>query len=280
MNDKKQRMLRGYAHVLVLVVMALIAAPRAAVAQTYATLVAGDVVRISVYGNPDLTTVTRVLPNGTISFPLIGTVNVGGRSPVEAERLIADRLSRGGFVKNAAVSVFVQEQSTLVGATATLLGQVNHSGSYSLDPQSPEGVTTLVELLAKAGGTTVNAADYCYLIRNENGQQRKLRVDLADMLRNGDVKANLPLKDKDIVLVPEMDVFYIYGEVQRPGRYKLERNMTVMQGLSVASGLTPRGSAKGITLNRQIGSAVHSGDTNLEDKLQPNDVVYVKTAVF
>jgi polysaccharide export outer membrane protein len=263
-----------------LVLVATFALPRAAEAQTYATLVPGDVVRIAVYGNPDLTTVTRVLPNGTISFPLIGTVNVGGRSPVEAEKMIADRLSNGGFVKNAAVSVFVQEQSTLVGATATLLGQVAHSGSYSLDPQSPEGVTSLVELLAKAGGTTEKGADYCYLIRNENGQQRKLRVDLADMLRNGDVKANMPLKDKDIVLVPEMDVFYIYGEVQRPGRYKLEREMTIMQALSVASGLTPRGSAKGITLNRQVGGTVHSADTGLDDKLQPNDVVYVRTAVF
>jgi polysaccharide export outer membrane protein len=84
----------------------------------------------------------------------------------------------------------------------------------------------------------------------------------------------------DIVLVPQMDVFYIYGEVQKPGRYKLERDMTVMQGLSVASGLTPRGSVKGIMLNRPAGATMTSIGTNLEDRLQPNDVLYVKTAVF
>ena len=60
----------------------------------------------------------------------------------------------------------------------------------------------------------------------------------------------------DVVLVPEMDVFYIYGEVQHPGRYQLERDMTVMQGLSVAGGLTARGSVKGIELNRQVGSEI------------------------
>ena len=84
----------------------------------------------------------------------------------------------------------------------------------------------------------------------------------------------------DIVLVPEMDVFYIYGEVQKPGRYKLERDMTVMQGLSVASGMTPRGSVRGIVLNRLAGNTMTSLDTRLEDRLQPNDVLYVKTAVF
>jgi polysaccharide export outer membrane protein len=90
----------------------------------------------------------------------------------------------------------------------------------------------------------------------------------------------VPLQNGDIVLVPEMDVFYIYGEVQKPGRYKLERDMTVMQGLSVASGMTPRGSVRGIVLNRQAGAAITSLGTNLEDRLQPNDVLYVKTAVF
>jgi len=83
-----------------------------------------------------------------------------------------------------------------------------------------------------------------------------------------------------VVLVPEMDVFYIYGEVQKPGRYPLDRDMTVMQALSVASGLTPRGSVKGIELNRPVGSEIKTFKSNLDDRMQPNDVVYVKTSVF
>jgi polysaccharide export outer membrane protein len=180
-------------------------------------------------------------------------------------------------VKNAAVSIFVQEHSAVLTNSVTLLGQVEHSGTYSLDQEAAESVSTLVELLAKAGGITDKAADHCFLIRNENGAPRKLRVDLVDLLRNGNIQANIPLKNGDVVLVPEMDVFYIYGEVQRPGRYKLEREMTVMQALSVASGMTPRGSAKGILLNRPGGQSLKS---DLGDRLQPNDVVYVRTAVF
>jgi polysaccharide biosynthesis/export protein len=238
------------------------------------------VLKISVYGNPDLETITRVMPNGSITFPLIGQVTVGSRTPAQAEASIAERLNRGGFVRNAAVSVFVQERNPVSLSSVTLLGEVERSGTYTLDKESPEAVSSLVTLLAKAGGTTDNAADYLYLIRTEGGQERKTRVDLVDLLRNGNVKANLPLANGDIVLVPQMDVFYIYGEVQKPGRYKLERDMTVMQGLSVASGMTPRGSVRGIVLNRQAGAAITSLGTNLEDRLQPNDVLYVKTAVF
>ena len=215
-------------------------------------LAPGDVVKISVYGNPDLTTVTRVSQDGTISFPLIGQVALGGASVFAAEQSIAAKLRAGGFVKNAAVNIFVQERSAVLTSSVTLLGQVEHSGTYSLDLESAEGVSSLIELLAKAGGTTEKAADHCFLIRKQNGKPpSKLRVDLVDLLHNGNIQANLSLNNGDIVLVPEMDVFYIYGEVQHPGRYMLERDMTVMQALSVASGMTPRGSAKGIVLNRQ-----------------------------
>ncbi|HEX5648109.1 MAG TPA: polysaccharide biosynthesis/export family protein [Steroidobacteraceae bacterium] len=275
------RTLVGLCRTLLIVALGLLGPWSLASAQTTtATIAPGDVLKISVYGNPDLATVTRVMPNGTITFPLIGQVTVGNRTPAQAEQSIADRLNRGGYVRNAAVSVFVQERSPVSTSSVTLLGQVVRSGTYTLDRESPEAVSNLVTLLAKAGGTTDNAADYCYLIRDENGQPRKTRVDLVDLLRNGNVKANLQLSNGDIVLVPEMDVFYIYGEVQKPGRYKLERDMTVMQGLSVASGMTPRGSVRGIVLNRLAGSAMTSLGTNLEDRLQPNDVLYVKTAVF
>lgn len=266
--------------ILLLLVLGACGLGQTAHAQVTSTIAPGDVLKISVFGNPDLATVTRVAPNGTITFPLIGQVSVGGTTTAQAETTIADRLSRGGYVRNAAVSVFVQERSPVAVSSVTLLGQVVHSGTYTLDKESPDAVSSLVTLLAKAGGTTENAADYLYLIRDESGQARKNRVDLVDLLRNGNVKANVPLVNGDIVLVPQMDVFYIYGEVQKPGRYKLERDMTVMQGLSVASGLTPRGSVKGIMLNRPAGNAMTSLETKLEDRLQPNDVLYVKTAVF
>jgi polysaccharide export outer membrane protein len=260
--------------------LAPLAAWSQAATSAAATIQPDDVLKISVYGNPDLSTTTRVMQNGTITFPLIGAVPVGGVTPAEAESRIAARLGRGGFVRNAAVSVFVDQRSAVMTRSATLLGQVGQSGQYSIDPSTPDGVTSLVALLAKAGGPTESAANYCYLIRKENGQPKRIQVDLVDLLQKGNIKADVPLNHGDIVLVPQMDVFYVYGEVQKPGQYKLERDMTIMQGLSVASGLTPRGNVKGIVLNRKENGIIASHSSELTDRLQPNDVVYVKTAVF
>jgi polysaccharide export outer membrane protein len=265
---------------LLVMLAASLGVQRAAIAQTSATIEPGDVLKISVYGNPDLTTVTRVLPNGTVTFPLIGQVRVGGQAPVDAERRIAERLSNGGFVRNAAVSIFVQERSAKPVNSVTLLGHVGRSGTFSLDQESPEAVTSLITLLAQAGGVTERAADHCYLIRKENGQARKTTVDLENLLRLGDVKSDLMLMNGDVVLVPETDVFYIYGEVKQPGRYRLERDMTVMHAVSVASGITDRGNLRGIQLHRPQSGQMVPKNSFLEEKLMPNDVVFVKTAVF
>ncbi len=275
------RNLRVFCQTLIVALLAIACVMRPATAQqASSTLSPGDLVKISVYGNPDLTTLTRVLPNGTITFPLIGAVAVGGFSQAHAEEIIAGKLRDGGFVKNAAVTMFIQERSAVPNASVTVLGQVLHSGTYSLDPDTAGSVSTLVTLLAKAGGTTDKAADHCYLVRKENGQPKRQRVDLIDLIGNGNIKADIALVNNDVILVPEMEVFYIYGEVQHPGRYQLDRDMTVMQGLSVASGLTPRGSIKGIELSRQVGGEIKTFKSNLDDRMQPNDVVYVKTSVF
>ena len=114
---------------MLVALLAIAGAYRPAAAQTSATLSPGDLLKISVYGNPDLTTLTRVLPNGTITFPLIGVVPVGGFSQAHAEEVIAGKLRDGGFVKNAAVTMFVQERSEVPNSSVTLLGQVLHSGN-------------------------------------------------------------------------------------------------------------------------------------------------------
>lgn len=251
-----------------------------ALAQTTSALAPGDVVKISVYGNPDLATTARVSDTGMITFPLIGEVNVGGVSTFDAERTIANRLDSGGFVKNAAVSVFVQERSDTLLNSVTLLGQVKVPGKYSLEQQSVEGVDTLIALLAKAGGTLATAADHLFLIRQEGGVTQKQRIDLVDLVRNANMAANVALANGDVVLVPDMDVFYIYGEVQKPGRYRLERDMTIMQAIAVASGMTPRGSEKGVVVNRQDGGTSQTVKSELTDHVQPNDVVFVKTVIF
>jgi len=78
-----------------------------------------------------------------------------------------------------------------------------------------------------------------------------------------------------------MDVFYIYGEAQRPGSYRLQRNMTVMQALSMGGGLTSRGTQRGIQIKRKdANGTIVTINADLSEELLPDDVVYVKESLF
>ncbi len=245
-------------------------------AETGSLLGVGDVVRITVYGQPDLTTVTRIGTNGIITFPLVGDLPVNGLSTTEAERELAGLLELRGIVRNAQINVFVQERGKAI-ANVTIIGEISRSGLYPLgDDTNTEGITTLVGLLAAAGGPTENASDQLFIIRGD----RRIAVDLFRLLRFGEMESNVALSNRDVVLIPQMDVFYAYGQVVRPGRYRLERNMTVMQGLAVASGITDRGSDSRISASRRVDGKVVTGRVELADQLSPNDVIYVGESRF
>ena len=243
-------------------------------------LAPGDVVRIAVYGQDDLSIVTRIADSGSISFPFIGNVNVAGLTTADAERRIAARLGEGGFVRNAQVSVFREERTQAVTQSVTILGQVVRSGRYPLVSVATEGADNLINLLALAGGTTENAADHLMLLRTTEEGTQRMRVDLVNLLTMGDTSSNHRLLDTDIVIVPQMEVFYIYGQVGRPGRYRLEKDMTVMQAIAVASGVTERGNEDGIELRRRDGDKIRTLRTDLDNSLQANDVIYVKQSFF
>jgi len=83
-----------------------------------------------------------------------------------------------------------------------------------------------------------------------------------------------------VVFVPRMDVFYVYGEVHNPGRFRLERDMTVMQAIAVSGGLTPRAKEKDLTLKRRVADKIESHEVQLTEVLKPDDVLYVSEALF
>lgn len=264
---------------ILLLLAALISVGQHAVADTY-PLGAGDVIKITVYGQPDLTTVTRIAEDGKITFPLVGDVKIGGLSAAQSERSIAELLQAKGIVKNPQVNIFLDQRSQTLANSVTILGQVANPGKYPVQDISVGGVQTLVDLLAMAGGTNENAADHLLLVKIEGDGQKKIRVDLVKLIRDGELDSNYSLSGGDIVLIPEMDVFYIYGKVAKPGRYRLERGMTVMQALSVASGVTERGSEKGVVVKRRGEDGIQSLNSALTDNLQADDVIYVKEALF
>jgi polysaccharide export outer membrane protein len=233
----------------------------------------GDVMKISVYGSPDLATEARISEAGTISFPLIGQVPVAGIPAAAAEKKIAEMLETGGFVKKPQVNILV---TALVSQQVSVLGQVNRPGRYPID-----GKRTLMDMLASAGGATAEGGDVVTLIRNRDGKTTKESIDIVEMVRKGDLNRNFDLAANDVILVERAPRFYIYGEVQRPGSFRLERSMTVLQALSAGGGLTSRGTERGISIKRRDAEGkLQVLDARHDDLVQVDDVIYVKESWF
>jgi polysaccharide export outer membrane protein len=232
-----------------------------------------DVLKISVYGNPDLSLETRVGQNGDISFPLVGQVRVGGLATSAAEMKIAGLLVGGGFVLKPQVNIMVTSQQS---QQVSVLGQVAKPGRYPID-----GKHSLIDILALAGGVVAEGGDKVILIRNRNGESSKEVIDLAEMVRSGDMKRDLDLRTDDVVYVERAPKFYIYGEVQRPGPYRLERDMTLLQVLSVGGGLTARGTERGMRIKRRDAQGqMQEFKARHDDLIQVDDVIYVKESLF
>lgn len=234
---------------------------------------AGDAIKISVYGSPDLGLETRVAENGKITYPLIGDVEVGGLEPSEAERKIASRLAAGGYLKQPQVNVLVM---SIQSQQISVLGNVSRPGRYPM-----EGRRSLLDVLALAGGIDPDGADIATVVRKQNGKTVKERINIPDMMSSADLSQNVELGGGDVVYVERAPKFYIYGEVQRPGVYRLDRNMTVVQALSSGGGLSQRGTERGMLIKRRDGSgALKEVVAHQDDVLLPDDVVYVKESLF
>ncbi len=233
----------------------------------------GDAVRISVYGNQDLNLETKVSEAGKITFPLIGEVIVGKLSAAATEKKIANMLEAGGFLRNPQVNVTVtQMQSQQV----SVLGMVNRPGRFPL-----EGRRNLTDILAMAGGIAADGADVLTVIHYQDGKPNKQTIDIIDMFRSGDLKENGQIQGGDVIFVERAPRFYIYGEVQRPSQYRLERNMTVLQALSVAGGLTARGTERGVRVKRQgKDGKIQVIQVKHDDLVLVNDVIYVQESLF
>lgn len=318
---------------------------------------AGDLVRITVYSSPDLTTEARVTAAGTITFPLLGEIKIGDLSPAMAEKKLVEGLEQGGFIKQAQVNLVVlQFQSQFIsvlgdvykpgrfpldrpsnlsdvlalaggptpngsdivtivrtkeGKTTkqdydlrelltkgnadnnpkvigddivyvnarevSVLGQVNRPGKYSV----VGGVRSVLDFLSQAGGISSGGADKIIVITNRNGKTVKHEIDVDQLYRSADTKSNFELASGDSIYVPRTPVFYIYGEVQRPGAFRLERNMTLAQALSTGGGLTGRGTERGVKIKRMdVSGKLTTISANPSDFLQVDDVVYIGESLF
>lgn len=234
----------------------------------------GDVIRISVYQNPDLTLETRVTEAGLVTYPLLGTIRLGGLGVTAAEKLISDGLRNGNFVKQPQVTIVVMQ---VRGNQASVLGQVNRPGRFPLEVADMR----LTDLLATAGGVSPIGADKVVLSGTRNGAPYRIEVDLPMLFGPGGRDKDVLVQNGDTIWVDRQPLIFIYGEVQRPGSARMERSMTVMQALATGGGLTLRGTERGIRVHRKgADGKVQVLQPKMDDTLVEGDVVFVQESLF
>ena len=234
---------------------------------------AGDAIHIQVFQNPDLTIDTRVSENGTITYPLTGELTIGALPIAAAEKKIADALEKGGFLQKPQVNITLVQ---VRGNQVSVLGQVGRPGRFPLETAN----TRLTDMLALAGGAVPGGDDVAIINGSRNGQPFHKLVDIPSIFLQGNVTDDIVLQGGDVVYVHRASVFYIYGEAQRPGAYRVERGMTVMQALAQGGGPTARGSEKRLRLNRKVSGEVQELEPKLTDSVQADDVIYIRESIF
>jgi polysaccharide export outer membrane protein len=234
----------------------------------------GDSVALHVFGQPDMDSVLGVADDGTIRVPLVGAIQVGGASPESAARRVEKAFKDGGFFVDPHVTLTVTQS---LSQRVSVLGEVRQPGRYPVDSK-----TSIIDLLAQAGGETEFASDNVYVLRTDAaGAVKRYPVNLKGLTDPGASAPTQLLRAGDSVFVPRAEQFYILGEVQKPSMYKLEPNLTVLQAISLAGGTTAKGSDRRVEIKR----AGKDGQQVVikpkpNDFVQPDDVIRVKESIF
>jgi len=264
----------------------------------------GDLLHIDVFDVPELSRDLRVSDTGDVSFPLIpGKVHAAGLTPFQLEGLLEQLLLENGLVSHPQVSVFVKEQNS---QPISVVGAVAKPMVYQVIRP-----TTLLELLADAGGITDDAGSVVIVTRSVQPganpaeapsgaaadppadpaeDQQTITIRLIDLLDSGDSKFNISVYGGDVVSVPKAGIVYVMGAgVAQPGGYVLQGHgdqITVLRAIALAHGLTGFAKSDDATIMRtnpltgqrdQIAVHIKQIEKHKADDLamKSNDILYV-----
>ncbi|MBN2060814.1 MAG: polysaccharide biosynthesis/export family protein [Deltaproteobacteria bacterium] len=244
---------------------------------------------ISHVGNEATSTLVTVNANGKISYSFIDDVKAAGLTPSELDELLTERLSN--FLKKPRLNVLVKEFKS---KSVTVLGEFAALRASNLAKAASgriflEGKTTLMDLVAMAGGYTVDAD-----IKNVKivRQGRTYRVNLYDILEKGDESKNIIIDDGDVLDIPALPAFgervYVMGEVESQGIYSLKDAKDVLGAISLAGGVTtlaveentlivrgyPTGEAP-LVMMSDLNALFRQADLRQNVSLEDGDLVYV-----
>ncbi len=246
------------------------------------TVGAQDVLTVTVYDQPDLSGKFKVEADGAFTFPLVGRVPAAGQTLHKIEAELTKRLA-DGYIKTPQVTVAVE---TYQSQRIFILGEVRSPGSYTLS-----GDMTLIEALSRAGSTTPAASDEVLIVRPAPGKasgptmpdqasdSSVLKINIRD-LQEGDLTKNAPLKDGDTIVVPKAQAVYVFGQVKAPGAYAVSKGTTVLQALSLAGGVTDRGSTSRVKIVRNVEGKNREIKAKLTDVVEPGDTLIVAERFF
>jgi polysaccharide export outer membrane protein len=242
-----------------------------------------DALTISVVGEPELAGRYVIDADGTFDFPWIGRVKAQGLTLRQLEDAIAKRLTDGGFLVRPQVSVQVQEFRS---QTVYVMGEVRQPAEYPLT-----GDLTIVDLLAKA--VLLPSAGDEILINRHRGQAgpsgpvlsgkqsdvEVLRIPKRD-IESGRAAQLVVLQQGDTIFVPKAASIFITGQVRNPGSYSMEGELTVLQALSLAGGMTDRAAKGRVRILRVVAGRQKQINAKMTDIVKPGDTIEVPTRFF
>jgi polysaccharide export outer membrane protein len=159
---------------------------------------AGDELQIFVWKNPDLSVSVPVRPDGKISVPLVADMQAQGKTPTQLANDLHAALAK--YIQDPVVSVMVRTISA-PGSSASI--RVIGAAATPKSVPYRAGLTVLDVIIDVGGLTTFAAGNDAQLIRNENGANRSIPLRLRDLVKGGDMKANMQLMPGDVISIPE-----------------------------------------------------------------------------
>jgi polysaccharide biosynthesis/export protein len=223
-----------------------------------------DVIEVSVLGQPEFTTRSRIRADGTIVLPYVGSTTVSGDTPVSLAKRIGGVLKAGGYYSNPIVSI---EIAGFASRYVIVLGALAQPGLQPVD--RPYRVS---EIVARAGGIRGDGADFV-IVRREKGGELKLPFD---KLATGDANDDPFVLPGDKVYVPPAETYYIYGQINSPGVYPLREKLTLRKAIARSGGLGAAGSEKKISVYRDGKKTTLA----LDEPILPDDVVVIGQRSF
>ena len=252
-----------------------------------------DVLVMTSYDQPELTSTFTIETDGTFTYPHIGRVRVGGLTLRGVETALKTELVDRGLFGDPQIAVAVEHYRS---QKVHIVGEVRRPGTY---PMMPGGMR-LMEALAYAGSMLPGASGEMVIVPGSNtglvleaaitpiaaavpstdDPEGVIRVNVRD-LEIGDPSQNVPLRRGDTIFVLRAESVYVFGQARNPGAYQLQHaDTTVLQALCLAGGVTDRASTTKIKILRDVHGKMEEIRVALTDFVQPRDTIVVPERFF